>query len=96
MGAVDPGDIHAGIDERRDEPGVIGCLTGQRHHDPGWPSRTHRPEDGLGVGVQDLVALVEGVIDLLQVPRAGIATQRSQHVAGRVHLGPHVRLGGRQ
>jgi len=93
VGAVDPGRIHAGVQQRHHEVGVVGGFARERHHDPGGSAGAHRPEDRVGVGGQDLIALVEGGVDRVEIPRAGVATQRGQDVAGGVHLGLDVCLG---
>ena len=55
--------------------GVGESLAGQGHHDLGRPPRAHGTEDVAGVGIKDVLAVVEGVVGRLEVPCPG--TSRS-------------------
>ena len=90
MGGVDPGAVHAGVDEAGGQlAAVVGCGGGERHHDPHRARRWERAEERGGVRVQAGRAVVEGAgVDRGQ----GLAGQGGAGAQGGADRRADVRL----
>ncbi len=60
VGTVDPGHIHAGGHEIRDQAPIPGCLAGQGDHDPGAALTRWAAQQGVGVFFQVQAPCVYG------------------------------------
>ncbi len=96
VGAVDAGQLHAGVDEPTDQVEVVPGLGGQGDHDAGVRLVGGVAEEVGGVVLEDVVRQGEGVADLDVGVLQRLAVVGGEHVAGRLEAGQDGGLGRRQ
>lgn len=97
MGAVDAGEVHAGVDEVGDKAGVDRRMTGERHHDPRAPVlRSPAEEDGgvLPEGGGRAGGCVEGAGRGGDVAAEGRVDHGEHRLEVPHHVGLHAAEGG--